>query len=238
MAIEGSLQDMDLPTLVQHACTDGQRARLRLRHGDDEAEIYFDDGNVVHATLNDQAGEEVFYRLLRWDDGQFTLASSVAPPAHTINTPWSALLVNGLQQFDEETWDAAEDHQEVYEMPENIQDILVELSEQVPGFISASVTGMDGLGIADHAQGGIDVEAINAQMTLLVKLVDTTVTKLTNDEVEDYLLTTEDAYLLVRFLDGKEYYLGLAADRGSAKLGNLRLNSRIFSDRLQKAMPR
>ena len=238
MAIEGRLNEMDLPALVQHACTEGHQARLSMSRGGDEAEIYFDGGNVVHATLNDQVGEEVFYHLLRWDDGKFALESSVAPPAHTIDTPWSALLVNGLQQYDEETWDALEDQQEEYEMPENIQDILMELSEQVTGFVSAAVVGMDGLGIADHAASDVDVEAINAQMTLLVKLVDTTVTKLTADEVEDYLLTTEKAYLLVRFLEGKEYYLGIAAARDTAKLGNLRLNSRLYSDRLQKAMPR
>ena len=237
MAIEGSLNEMDLSALVQYACNEGQQACLRIRHGDKEAVLYFDEGNVAHAELDEHKGEEVFYQVLKWQEGTFTMEPAVAPPARTIQTPWSALLMNGLQQMDEETWDDTE-LEEDYEMPENIQDILEELGEQVSGFVAASVVGMDGLGIADHTSTGVNVEAINAQMTLLVKLVETTINKLNpDDEVADYLLTTEDAYLLIRFLSGHDYFLGIAADRDSAKLGNMRLNSRIYTDRVDKALP-
>jgi predicted regulator of Ras-like GTPase activity (Roadblock/LC7/MglB family) len=239
MAIEGRLSEMDLPMLIQYACTEGQQARLQLRQDNALAELYFENGNLIHGVWDDYTGEEVVYRVLRWTEGEFSLEASIVSPAHTIETPWSALLVNGLQRLDEDTWDQTENHEEDYEMPENIQDVLEELGQQVPGFVSAAVVGMDGLGIAEHAAvAGVDVEAVNAQMTLLIKLVDTTVTRLTGDQVEDYLLTTQDNYLLVRFLEGKDHYLGIAADRQSGKLGNLRLNSRIFAQRLDQALPR
>ncbi|MGC9400482.1 MAG: DUF4388 domain-containing protein [Anaerolineae bacterium] len=237
MAIEGRLSEMDLATLVQYACTENQQACLRIQRGEEEAVLYFDAGNVVHAELNEHTGEEVFYRILRWKEGTFILESAVAPPARTITRPWSALLMDGLQQLDEETWDHTS-NEEDYEMPENIQEILEELGEQLSGFIAAAVVGMDGLGIADHAVRRVEVETINAQMTLLLKLVDTTINKLNpNDEMDDYLLTTENAYLLIRFLRDRNYYLGIAADRRSAKLGNLRLNSRLYSERIDKALP-
>jgi predicted regulator of Ras-like GTPase activity (Roadblock/LC7/MglB family) len=238
MAIEGRLSEMDIPTLVQYVCNEGQQARLRIEHADQEAFIYFAAGNVVDAELGDQRGEEAFYRILRWEDGAFALESGVAPPTQTIETPWSALLMNGLQQRDEVSWDELAHDEEDYDMPENIQDILEELGGQVPGFISAAVVGMDGLGIADHASTDVNVEAVNAQMTLLIKLVDTTINKLNpTDGVEDYLLTTEDAYLLVRFLEDKQYYLGLAADREDTRLGSMRLNSRIYAERVNEALP-
>ncbi len=236
MAIEGRLSEMDLATLVQYACNEGQQACLRVQHGNEEALIYFAEGNVAHAELDERTGEEVFYQVLRWKEGSFTMEPTATPPPQTIQTPWSALLMNGLQQMDEDIWDNTA-HEEDYEMPENIQDILEELGGQVPGFISASVVGMDGLGIAEHSTMGVNTEAINAQMTLLVKLVDTTVSKLGDDEVDDYLLTTENAYMLVRFLSGHDYYVGIAADRNTAKLGNLRLNSRIYTERVDKALP-
>ncbi|MBN1260245.1 MAG: DUF4388 domain-containing protein [Anaerolineae bacterium] len=237
MAIKGSLSDMDIPSLVQYVCNEGQEARLHVQQQDQQALLYFAAGSVIHAEMDDQIGEEVFYQVLRWQEGVFTLEPAVAAPAHTITTPWSVLLVNGLQRYDEETWDNTL-HEEDYDMPENIQDILKELGEQVPGFIAASVVGMDGLGIAEHAATKVDVEAINAQMTLLVKLVDTTIRKLSpNDAVDDYLLTTERAYFLVRFLEGKDYFLGFAADRRVTKLGSMRLNSRIYTERVDKALP-
>jgi predicted regulator of Ras-like GTPase activity (Roadblock/LC7/MglB family) len=119
-----------------------------------------------------------------------------------------------------------------------MRDILAELGDQVPGFIAASVVGMDGLGIAQYTVANVDVEAINAQMTLLVKLVDTSVNKLGAGTLEDYLMTTERAYLMLRFLEEGEYYLGIAAIRDRSSLGNLRLNSRIYTRRINQAMPR
>ena len=238
MAIEGRLSEMDIPTLVQYVCNEGQRARLRIEHGGQEAFIDFAGGQVVHAESGEQRGEEAFYRIMRWEDGAFALEAQEAAPTQTIETPWSALLMNGLQQRDEVSWDELGHDEEEYDMPENIQDILEELGGQVPGFITAAVVGMDGLGIADHAATDVNVEAVNAQMTLLVKLVDTTINKLNpTDGVEDYLLTTENAYLLVRFLEDKQYYLGLAADREATRLGNMRLNSRIYAERVNEALP-
>ena len=239
MAIKGHLDEMSLPTLVQMTCQEGIRARLSLFHGEEEAELYFDGGNIVYAAMDSQTGEEVVYHALKWQDGEFSLEAGVPPPDSTIVTPWSTLLMDGLQQVDEERWDIADDLvKEEYEMPENMKDILVELGEQVPGFIASAVVGMDGLGIAQHAIGGVDVEAINAQMTLLIKLVDTTVNKLGAGTIEDFLLTTDHAYLLIRFLEGGDYFLGVAADKSQVNLGGMRLNTRVYSGRINDAMPR
>ena len=237
MAIEGNLSDMNVSALVQYLCNEGQQACLRIEHGSHEARLYFEAGNITHAELDDRTGEEVFYQVLRWKDGAFTLEPTGTPPTRTIETPWSALLMNGLQQLDEETWDHTTDEED-YAMPENIQEILEELGGQVPGLVAVTVVGMDGLGIADYSATGANVEAINAQTTLLLKLVETTVNKLNADDaVADYLLTTQDAYLLVRFLSGHDYFLGIVAERDSTRLGNLRLNSRLYTDRVDKALP-
>jgi predicted regulator of Ras-like GTPase activity (Roadblock/LC7/MglB family) len=239
MAIKGQLNEMSLPTLVQMTCQEGTQAQLTVQHGDATATLYFSAGNIIHAALGDQVGEEVIYNVLKWEQGEFVMESGIVPPEQTIVTPWSALLMNGMQQIDEERWDGADElTKEEVDMPENMKDILQELGGQVPGFISAAIVGMDGLGIAQHSNAPVDVESINAQMTLLIKLVDTTVDKIDAGVVEDYLLTTEHAYLMIRFLEGNDYYLGVAADKETVNLGNLRLNSRVYSKRLDKAMPR
>ncbi|MGC9358470.1 MAG: DUF4388 domain-containing protein [Anaerolineae bacterium] len=238
MAIKGRLQEMGLPALIQYVCNGGASARLRVTREDVEAHLYFAEGDLVHAELEDQVGEEAVYRVLAWEDGDFVLTTEtgITPPSRTIETPWSALLMAGLQRHDEESWETLES-QEDYDMPENIRDILVELGGQIPGFIATAVVGMDGLGIADFSATGASTEAINAQMTLLVKLVDTTVTKLGAGTLEDHLLTTDKAFLLVRFLEDKHYYLGIAVDKQATNLGNLRLNSRIYSQRVNAALP-
>ena len=249
MAIQGHLGEMGLPTLMQLTCQEGAQARLTLRRDDQEAVLYFDQGAIVHAISADQEGEEVVYQVLSWEEGEFRLEMGIHPPARTIETPWSALLIEGLQRQDEKRWETLdavqirktrdiEQVEEEYDMPENMNDILKELSGQVPGFIATAVVGMDGLGIAEYASGPVNVESINAQMTLLFKLVDTAVAKVGAGAIEDYLLTTEKAYLLIRSLSDRNYYLGITTDRKSGNVGNMRLNSRLYADRLSKAMPK
>lgn len=243
MAIKGQLHEMSLPALAQVACQGGGPARLSLRRGDQEAVLYFDQGTIIHATSGAQVGEEVVYHVLTWETGEFSLESGGVAPPRTIHTPWSVLLMDGLHRRDEARWDTLDIEQikEEYDMPENMKDILRELGGQVTGFIATAVVGMDGLGVANHGGPGFDeaaIEAINAQMTMLFKLVNTTVEKLGAGTIEDYLLTTERAYLLIRYLHDKNYYLGIAADRKTGNLGNMRLNSRLFAERLSKALPR
>ncbi len=55
--------------------------------------------------------------------------------------------------------------------------------------------------------------------------------------MEDDLVTTEGLYVLMRPLKDRNFYLGMAADRKTAQVGNMRLNSRIYADRIAKALP-
>lgn len=237
MPVEGHLNEMSLATLIQMTCQEGGPARLSLHRDGEQAILYFDAGTIVHATAGERKGEEAVYRVLKWRDGAFSLEPGIGPPAHSIETHWSALLMNGLQQVDEERWDDGTEllHEELA-LPENVLDILLELSAQVEGFLVASVVGMDGIAIAQHAPAGVDAETIHSQTTLLVKLADTSVNRLAAGTLEDYLLTTERAYLLLRLLEGGEYYLGLATERAGSNLGHLRLNARVYARRVEQAL--
>lgn len=239
MAVEGRLNEMSLSTLIQMACQEGGAACLTLDRDGEQATLYFDAGTIVHAATGERNGEEAVYHVLTWQDGAFSLEPGVRPPARSIHTHWSALLMDGLQQVDETRWDdgdGADLLEEPFALPENVQDILLALSTQVEGFVIASLVGMDGIPIARHDSAGVDVEAINAQMTLLVKLVDTSVSRLAAGTLEDYLLTTERAYLLLRLLEDGQHYLGLVADRRRSNLGHLRLNSRVYTRRIEQAL--
>lgn len=108
MAVSGDLKDMPLTTLISVNCNEYNQSRLRLRHGEQEAVIFFDEGQIAHVTLGDQQGEEVIYELLTWEEGRFELEMDVPPPAHTVNTAWSNLVLNGMRLVDEDTagWEA------------------------------------------------------------------------------------------------------------------------------------
>jgi hypothetical protein len=56
--------------------------------------------------------------------------------------------------------------------------------------------------------------------------------------MEDNLTTTDQAYLLAHFLGDGSYYQGIAVDKRSASLGNLRLMARQYADDLWDAIPK
>lgn len=244
MGMRGNLKDMSVADLIQHTCEDRKTALLTIQHSSQKVILFFQDGNVVHAALGDQTGEEVVYQILLWEEGSFELEMGVKPPKTTISRNWSGLLLEGARRLDEEKSTTAElQFERIIDKEVNamakLDDILKEMSVEVTGYIASALVGQDGINLATHSGSKTaDTEAISAHLTMLFKLVDTSVDKLGSGVLEDNLTTTDSAYVLMRFLPGKQYALGMVANRKTGNLGNMRLISKLYSERLSKAIPR
>jgi len=242
MGMQGNLLDMAIADLIQHNCQDRKTAQLKIEHLGQQAILYFMDGNVSHAVLGNQTGEEVIYEILKWETGTFDLETGIKPPKTSITRSWSGLLLEGARRLDE-TEQAEKlipskqnDHKETHRMI-NLDGLLKEMGGEVTGYISSTLVGLDGLILASDVRNNTaDQEAFGAQMTMLLKLVNASVEKLGAGVVEENLTTTENAYLLMRFLPEKQYFLSLTVDRKTGNLGNMRLISKIFAERFSKAM--
>jgi len=245
MGMQGNLKDMTIADLIQHNCQDRKTAQLRVQHSGEEAILYFKDGRVDHATLGAQTGEEVIYRILGWEEGNFDLESDIVSPQTSVTLSWPALLMEGARRLDENALDLepiqreSNSRMEANSMAIKLDDILKEMSAEVTGYLASVVVGMDGIDLAAHSRAkGLDLDMVGAQLTMLFKLVEGSVEKLGSGEIEDNLTTTDNAYLLMHFLPGsKQYYLGVAVDRKTGNLGNLRLISKMYAERISKAMP-
>jgi len=101
MAVKGKLRDISLASLISVNCNEMNQARLTVWHEDKEGVLFFADGNITHMTLGDQEGDSVLHEMLSWEDGEFELAPGVASPKRTVSTPWSTLLLEGMQHVDE-----------------------------------------------------------------------------------------------------------------------------------------
>lgn len=243
MSMQGNLQDVTIADLIQLNCLDRKTAKLDVKHAGQLASLYFKEGNVIHATHDDLVGEEVVYQVLKWEDGSFIIEYDFESPVISITRSWSGLLLEGARRLDESelNTDALEIEEniqpEVKKMAQNFNEILTELAGEVIGYSASALVGTDGLEVASNTKGIMDPEAVSAQMATLLKLVDGSMDKLSAGTLEDNLMTTENAYIFMRFLPGKEYFLGIAVDRKAGNLGNLRLISKIYTERLAKAMP-
>lgn len=253
MAVKGNLVDMPAADLIQQACQDRKSARLMITHRGQTASLFFRDGGVQHATLGKNQGEEVVYQVLGWEDGTFTLEPGIEASVTTITRSWSGLLMEGAQRLDEAVsakTDPEDDGSmmintmEATNMAQKLDEVLKEFAQEVPGLVSASVIGMDGLDVATYVSSGYnkksgdDLDAISAQLALLLKLVDTSMAKLKSGTIESDMVTTDRDLMMLRFLPGRNFFLGVIVDRKTANMGNLRLMSQVYCDRLSKVLPR
>lgn len=243
MGMTGNLTGLAAADLIQLNCVDQKVARLQITHADQNAEIFFSGGQIVHAISGNQTGEDVVYQVLGWNEGDFSLDNDIKSSETTINRSWPSLLLEGARRLDENEINQStlnlKEQPEVKEkkMAQKFEEILSELASEVSGFRGSFLVGIDGINLASKFIGDLDPELASAQMAMLLKLVSGSTEKLGAGNLEDNLTTTEKAYILVRFLPGKQYFLGISAERKTGNLGNMRLMSRMYTERLAKAMP-
>jgi len=117
-AVRGNLRDLGLASIISVNCNEHKQAELLIRRQGRLAAIYFENGTIAHAALDDQEGEGVIYELLSWEDGSFSLEQGVPPPKRTVETDWTGLVLEGMRRLDEDMpgseleWDESETQQE------------------------------------------------------------------------------------------------------------------------------
>lgn len=157
--VHGNLRSMSLPSIIQINCSERNQARLRIRHGGQEGSLFFADGEVVHAAVGSQVGEEALYAMLAWEDGDFDLEMEIPATQRTITTGWSGLLLEGMRRLDEMTA-GLEELQETEEegvMDKMVQDLAKAL-RKVDGVVGAVITARDGIVLTHELEGDPDKE--------------------------------------------------------------------------------
>jgi predicted regulator of Ras-like GTPase activity (Roadblock/LC7/MglB family) len=120
-----------------------------------------------------------------------------------------------------------------------LKEILQEMAGEIPGLMGTAVVGMDGLGLARYeVSAEFSVEVAEVQFAMVMKLAQKTCKQLGEDEMEDNLVTTDDAFMYCRFFSDTNYYLGIAANQKEATLGNIRLIARQYEELLWDNIPK
>ena len=245
MSLQGNIHDMSVADLIQHNCAERKKAKLIINHEGDEAVLYFKEGNVVHANLGKEEGEEVVYRILAWEEGTFSVISDVETPKLSIKRSWSGLLMEGAKRLDETKLesemviDDQKANKEVKQMAQKMDEVLKEMSNEINGFVAGTVAGMDGINIAQVSAGKVDLDSVTGQLTIFLKLAGSSAEKANMGTFEDILIQTEKVYIMNIFLPGdNQHYMTTIVDRKTGTLGNMRLISKIYAERFSKIIPR
>src|SRR5438270_13081601 len=84
MAFQGSLKELPLPDIIQLVSVSGKTGKFTLSRDADRGLIYLKNGQMVHASVGDLAGEEAIYALAIWNQGDFQLNPGEVPERHTL----------------------------------------------------------------------------------------------------------------------------------------------------------
>jgi len=101
-------------------------------------------------------------------------------------------------------------------MAQELVDVLVDLSQDLPGFVAAAVVFIDdGLPIAEFSQDEqVEASAASAYLTSIVKSNRKAIKLMSNDQVVgDILVTTESHYFLIRHVENRAFFIFIMLDR-------------------------
>jgi len=237
MAIRGDLHDMSVSDLIQHYCQEGRTAELILEQGNQKAALYFKDGNIRHARLGHENGEEVVYRLLTWRHGEFVFENGIEPPSVTIHRAWSGLLLEGARRMDEEknqqSTTQGDKSMATQKKSEQIAAVLSELLRESSDINGAAVVGVDGLVYSANVPSkDMDESMVGAVSAAVLGLSKRSAVQLKRGTFKQTLVQSDDGNIVVTPINDETLFVGLSA--ANVNLGMAFAEVRNMTDRLKK----
>ena len=104
--VRGTLSQMSVVDLLQTLDIGRKTCRLVLSFKNQQSEMQFHDGQLVHATLGNLTGEAAVYEVVGWTEGAFLIDFERVECQRTITHSTQSVLLEALRRFDESQRDA------------------------------------------------------------------------------------------------------------------------------------
>jgi DNA-binding response OmpR family regulator len=99
--LRGSLLQMNVIDLVQSLEMGRKSCALTLTNKDEKCELYFSEGQVMHAEYGSLKGDQAVFKVLRWNEGNFQINFDGKTTQQTTTLNTQGLLMEGLRLLDE-----------------------------------------------------------------------------------------------------------------------------------------
>ena len=106
--VSGTLDQMGVIDLLQSLEMGRKTCLLELKSDDKVSRLYFEEGRIDDALLDDLRGDDAVFPVMGWTNGTFRIDFSVAPAARTTTRSTQGILLEGLRLFDEQKRDLAQ----------------------------------------------------------------------------------------------------------------------------------
>ncbi|HEV2903803.1 MAG TPA: DUF4388 domain-containing protein [Pyrinomonadaceae bacterium] len=101
MPLTGEINDLSLSELIELFCNRRKTGRLTVEYPQGTAQFYLKPGAIIHAAFEDLNGVEAVHYALTLPNASFSFQSGVKAPEHSIDQPWTSVVLDGLRKIDE-----------------------------------------------------------------------------------------------------------------------------------------
>lgn len=101
MAFQGSLEELPLPDVIQLVAASGKTGKFAISGHLGKGSIFLREGRIVHSSTRRLSGEEAFFELATWEQGDFVFTPGEEAPDETIDKTNTNLLMQAAQRIDE-----------------------------------------------------------------------------------------------------------------------------------------
>jgi DNA-binding response OmpR family regulator len=99
---QGTLRDLQFTDIIQLKCMSGATAVVEFTGASGEkARVFFEKGQVRHATAPGRQGMEAFNEIVRWKGGTVSEVTDAPSGPRTIEMDWQHLLMEAVRSADE-----------------------------------------------------------------------------------------------------------------------------------------
>lgn len=106
---QGTLSDLHIADIIQLKCISGSTSMLEFTGPKGEkARVYFENGQVRHATTPSKVGLAAFNEIVDWKGGMISEVPVPHGTPHSINIEWQMLLMDAVRTMDESRGAAAQ----------------------------------------------------------------------------------------------------------------------------------
>lgn len=98
---QGRLENMAMPTLIQSIQMSKMSGRLQLFDQGQTAQIYFFDGNPVHASNADGIGDNAVVEIMTWEQGEFRFFPDEQTDDRTVKRRVDGMIMEGITLLDQ-----------------------------------------------------------------------------------------------------------------------------------------
>jgi len=99
--ISGTLADLGFTDIIQSLTTSEKDVEIQLQSGSKKGVIYIQQGEIIYAQTQGLEGQDAFYRMMTWQDGEFEITACSDVPPRNIYESAMSLMLEGARIADE-----------------------------------------------------------------------------------------------------------------------------------------